>query len=141
MNSPRTNRLFQVYTRDTRSTARKLKKSIPQRSIIAPLFFNINTTNLPETKLKKQEMGDKTLNEPLGVFCAYFRRWQLSPNTSKTEACPFHFSNRLGNNTFNITFNGKVMRYKKNPKYLGVTFDKTLTFKGQLTKVAGKVRA
>lgn len=88
INSLLTNRLFQMYTNDTRSTIRKLNNCLPQGSVLSSLLFNIYTAYLPGTKSEKlsnaedltialedqtEEMRKRTLNQLLGVLYEYFR--------------------------------------------------------------------
>jgi len=38
----------------------------------------------------------------------------------------------------NVSVNEKPLRHQSNPKYLGITLDRSLTYKEHLNKTAGK---
>ncbi|KAI8429039.1 hypothetical protein MSG28_007610 [Choristoneura fumiferana] len=50
------------------------------------------------------------------------------------------YQQRLANAELNVTFRGDVLKHNPNPKYLGVTLDRSLTYKTHLGKVAAKIR-
>jgi len=53
------NRSFTLTTRNgERSRLRRLKNGVPQRSVLAPLLFNINTSDLPATISRKYAYAD-----------------------------------------------------------------------------------
>ena len=68
----------------------------------------------------------------------YFRRWRLKLNTNKTVRSTFHLSNRLADYELTVNTNGIKIPFEKTPKYLGVTLDRTLSFKQNLTDTAAK---
>ena len=70
---------------------------------------------------------------------SYFRNWRLKPNPSKTEVNTCHLNNREAHRKLNILFDGKALEHNPNPKYLGVTLDRTLTFKKHLDNTAKKI--
>lgn len=75
----------------------------------------------------------QTLNE-------YYARWRLCPNPTKTEVAAFHLSNSLANREANVTFCGTKLRHNPTPKYLGVTLDRSLTYKPHLESLGQKVK-
>lgn len=48
----------------------------------------------------------------------------------------YHFNNKMANHKININFNAQVIKNTRHPKYLGVTLDRTLTYKEHLTNTA-----
>lgn len=155
INSMLTSRLIKVYLGRKESTFRQLQDGLPQGSVLAPLLFNVYTADLPNTKSRKFIYADDialaiqhkdthqtelVLTDDLASLKEYFRTWKLNPNPSKTEVSCFHLNNRLANLKLNILFDGAELKHNENPKYLGVTLDRSLTFKSHLQKTAGKVR-
>lgn len=69
----------------------------------------------------------------------YFYKWRLYLNPSKTEVCAFHFYNRQADRELQVQFNNTIIN-TTSPKYLGVTLDRSLTFKKHLENVQKKVR-
>jgi hypothetical protein len=53
--------------------------------------------------------------------------------------CVFHFNRHAANKQLDVMFNGTSIKHVDYPKYLGVTLDRTLTFKSHLGKAAKKV--
>lgn len=49
-------------------------------------------------------------------------------------------SNRYPNQTLNLQFSGVAVSFTKNPKYLGVTLDRTLTYKPHLLRLGEKLK-
>ena len=70
----------------------------------------------------------------------YCRNWRLIPSVSKTVSSVFHLHNASAQRELNILLNGQRLRHDPCPVYLGVTLDRSLTYRDHLTKVAGKVK-
>ena len=60
-------------------------------------------------------------------------------NSGKTASSVFHLANRKANYELNVTTNGEKLRFERNPVYLGVTLDRTLSFSQHLTNASSKV--
>lgn len=148
-------RLFTVVIGDKKSRQRVLNNGLPQGSVIAPLLFNLYTHDIPTTTSQKciyaddiclvtQEKNlvacEKTLTSDLTVLSHYLKQWRLKPNPTKTEISLFHLNNRQTNQTIKVVFNNVEVRSSQNPTYLGVTLDRTLTYKDHLTKTAAKIK-
>lgn len=148
-------RKFQVILNETTSRERKLKNGLPQGSVLAPLLFNLYLSDIPETISKKfcyaddiaiatshRDFGEieNVLTSDLGVLHEYFRKWRLIPSANKTEVSCFHLLNRSANYQLQVSFANVPLRHNHFPKYLGVTLDRTLSFKKHLTNTAGKIR-
>jgi hypothetical protein len=86
------------------------------------------------------EAGESTLSSDLDKLGQYFRNWRLQPNASKTEVTCFHLNNRDANKSLNVTFEGELLNHNVNPKYLGVTLDRTLSFREHLGKLSAKIK-
>jgi hypothetical protein len=70
---------------------------------------------------------ENNLEADIEVLNQFFHRWCLQPNPGKTEMCVLHLNTYAANKQLD------------HPKYLGVTLDRTLTFKSHLEKSAKKV--
>jgi hypothetical protein len=150
-----TNRVFQVHLGNSVSNIKTLNNGLPQGSVLAPLLFNVYTHDLPATDSRKFAYADDialgvqnrdirtteaALEQDLLIMNDYFSRWRLCPNANKTEVCCFHLNNKLAKTELNVEFMGKTLKHNPNPKYLGVTLDRSLTYKSHLNKTAGKLR-
>ena len=49
--------------------------------------------------------------------------------STRTQICCFHLRNRDAKRKLNVTWNGLELDHYPNPIYLGVTLDRTLSFK------------
>ena len=63
-----------------------------------------------------------------------YQSWRLKLNPSKTEVCAFHLNNKLANKELNIMFNCLKITHNRNPKYLGIWLDRSLTYKLHIKK-------
>lgn len=59
---------------------------------------------------------------------------------SKTEVSCFHLNSKLAKTKLEVFFNNVQLNHNPTPKYLGVTLDRTLTFKKHLTNTAAKLK-
>lgn len=150
------NRLFQVVLGKGMSKQKKLNNGLPQGSVLAPLLFNLYLSDLPETQSRKFCYADdiavairhkdisvmeNVLNDDLARLERYFHKWRLQPSATKTEVSCFHLNTRMADRAVHVSLQGSVLRYNKHPKYLGVTLDRTLSFKKHLENTAAKIRS
>lgn len=155
MNELLSDRLFQVIVNGKKSKFRSLQNGLPQGSVLSPLMFNIYTSDIPITTSRKFMYADdialatqssdlsaaeNVLGNDLQVVNVYFKKWGLQPNPTKTEVSAFHLNNRQAYLELNVESEGVKLRHNPHPKYLGVTLDRTLTFRQHLKNVTAKVR-
>ena len=70
----------------------------------------------------------------------YYNDNQLKANPAKTQVSLFHLRNREVGRKLSLTWNGVDLKHCDFPVYLGVTLDRTLSYKQHIEKVKGKVR-
>lgn len=148
-------RAFQVITGEQMSSTKVLNNGLPQGSVLAPLLFNLYTSDIPNTQSRKFgyaddwaiaaqhssfEATEDTLCSDLMLLGGYFRKWRLQPNPTKTEVSCFHLCNHSAKRELNVIFEGKRISHNNYPKYLGVILDRTLSYKEHLVKTAEKMR-
>ena len=119
-----------------RSRVRQLRNGLTQGSVLEPILFNIYTADFPESisdqyiyaddsavgySVKSFEDIEPTLQKDLETF-------------SKPVCSIFHLTNRFAMNRLNIVHNNE-----QEPMYLGVTLDRSLTFRPHLKKSSLKV--
>lgn len=155
LNNMLKDRVFQVIMGSEISTPRKLKNGLPQGSVLAPLLFSLYIADMPKTKSKKfgyaddwalttqtktMEEAEEILTEDLEAMGSYFRKWRLQPNASKTEVTCFHLNNKMAERKLNVYFENTLLTHNKNPRYLGVTLDRTLSFNVHISKTVEKLK-
>lgn len=150
-----TDRPFHVTMGNLRSVQMKLSNGLPQGSVLAPLLFNLYIADLPRTTSQKfgyaddwaiaarhnnMNVTETILTDDLAVMGEYFRKWRLRPNATKTEVCCFHLNNAQANKKLSVHFENRLLTHNSTPKYLGVTLDRTLSFKEHLQRTAEKLK-
>ena len=138
------NRSFILITGDSKkSRLRRLKNGVPQRSVFAPLLFNIYTYDLPPTISRKFAYADDlallhssgnwkglegTLSQHMFTFSSYLQTWKLKLSHTKTVTAAFHLNNREAKRELKVYNNGRLLPFYPTPTYLVVKLDRSLTF-------------
>ena len=133
------NRNFTLTTGDSKqSRLRRLKNGVPQRSVLAPLLFNIYTYDLPSMISRKFAYADDlallhssenwkdlegTLSQDMFTLSAYLQTWRLKLSHTKTVTAAFHLNNRETKRELKVCNNGRLLPFCPTPSYLGVKLD------------------
>ena len=149
------NRSFFVELGGKRSRWRSQKNGLPQRSFLAPILFNVYTNDQPihpgtssfvygddlavTTQSTDFASIEETLTSALVGLSEYYTTNQLRANPTKTQVSLFHLRNRECGKQLNISWNGVNLTHCNLPVYLGVTLDRTLSYKAHNEKTKKKV--
>lgn len=149
------NRRFYVQFQNKRSRWRNQKNGLQQGSVLAPLLYNIFSNDQPITSATKQfRYADDTavltqaktfieiesnLTRALEELEIFYNENHLRPNPSKTQVCAYHLRNREAKRKLHIIWQGQALEHSFAPKYLGVTLDRSLTYKTQCETTKKKI--
>lgn len=149
-----TDRYFRVRVGASRSTRRRTSAGVPQGSKLSPLLFNLFCANMPTaspiiTALYADDIAllDSTpqagyssnrINKFLPKLLGWYHKWRLSINESKSVAV---FFSRKKDPPPKIKVNSIPIEWSHSAKYLGVIFDKKLTWIPQITATRNKILA
>jgi len=137
-----------------RSRLRRLKNGVPQGSVLAPVLFNIYISDLPTTISRKYAYADDlaimhadgdwqvvegALTKDIATLRKYLQTWKLKLSTTKTVSAVFHLNNKKAKRELKVNFNNKTLPFCSEPKYLGVTLDRSLTYRRHLESLCKKL--
>jgi len=129
------------------SRLRRLKNGVLQGSVLAPLLFNIYISDLPTTISRKYAYADDLaimhadgdwqaveglLSKDMATVGEYLQTWKLKLSTTKTVSAVFHLNNKEAKCELKVNFNNETLPLCSEPKYLGVTLDRWLTYRRHL---------
>ena len=146
---------FTLTTGDSKqSRLRRWRNGLLQESVLAPLFFNIYTYDLPSKTSQKYGYADDlallyasrdwkavedTLSQGMTTLLAYLQTWRLKLCNMKTVTAAFYLNSREAKRELNVYNNGNLLPPCPVPTYLGVRLDRSLTFRHHLEALHKKL--
>jgi len=146
------NRSFTLTTRNgKRSRLRHLKNGVLQRSVLVPLLLNIYISDLPTTVSRNYAYADDlafmhadgdwqavegVLTKDMAAVGEYLQTWKLKLSTTKMVSAVFHLNNEEAKRELKVRYNNETLPFCSEPKYLGVTLDRSLTYRRHLSHFA-----
>ena len=153
-----TNRSSAVAIDETNKISKQLNRGIPQGSVLSPILWNLFANDLFDIPKKygvkmisfaddtviyittdDPKLAETKLNKVLDLFHNWSRKWLIEFSIEKTKAV--HFSRKYKQNERYkpiLKMNNKPLEMVNDFKYLGIIFDKKLTWKTHLEACLGK---
>lgn len=148
-------RQFAVHIHDATSNTIEIRAGLAQGTCISPILYALYVSDIPiahktdialyaddtaiYTSAKQSNTIIKRLNEALLSLKQYFYKWKIKLNATKTQAILFPFDNKRRRiPTAPINDDQNVIELSNTVNYLGITFDKKLTFAQHLTTTQNK---
>jgi len=79
------------------------------------------------------------LIKDMATVCEYLQTWKLNLSTTKTVYAAFHLNNKEAKCELKVNFSNKVLPFCSKPKYLGVTLNRSLTYRRHLESLSKKL--
>ena len=137
-----------------RSRLRCLKNGVQQGSVLAPLLFNIYIYDLATTVSTKYAYADDlaimhvdgvwqaveaVLSTDMATVGEYRQIWKLKLSITKTVSTAFYLNNKEAKRELKVNFNNETLPFCSEPKYLGVTLDRSFTYRRHLESLPKKL--
>ena len=128
---------------------------LPQGNILCPTLVKIYTNDLPvrdgtmsfiyaddlcitNSYLNFSQI-ESTIEEALGELTEYYRNNSLLANPDMMQVTAFHLRDREAKRSLKVSWNGVDLENTDYPKYLGVPFYMTLSYKQHIQNTKMKV--
>jgi len=79
------------------------------------------------------------LTQDMATVGEYLQTWKLKLSTTKMVSAAFHLNNKEAKRELEVKYNNEILRFCYEPKYLGVTLDRSLTYRRHLESLRNKL--
>jgi len=80
-----------------------------------------------------------TLSKVMATLGEYLHIWKLKLSTTKTVSAVFHLNNKEAKRELKVNFSNETLPFCSESKYLGVTLDRSLTYRRHLESLRKKL--
>ena len=146
-------RSFQVEVNGKRSRSKSITAGVPQGAVLSPILFSlyINEAPITTSKLKLYSLLFADDLVTIGIFRdskqlvkalklalknleTWLKEWRLKIAVNKCNYTIFSACKKLPED-LDLTMYGERINYDPNPKFLGIVFDKRLTFAAHISSL------
>jgi ribonuclease HI len=150
------NRKARVHVNGTYSRKKTLKQGVPQGGVLSPTLFLVFINDIVRDLPRKVQgaiyaddlvlwcseehltTANYRLQQALNILESWTKQWLVKINSRKTTYTVFSLSTKP--QKANLHINGQTLLAEDNPTYLGVTFDKRMTWKNQTQKAESRAK-
>jgi len=134
------------------STPREIQAWVPQGSVLSPVLYNLYINDAPQTPGtqlalfaddtciyatdRKEGFTIRKVQRGLTAMEEWCECWNIKINEDKTQAIYFSQNNRPVE--FQLTLKGRNIPLDNNVKYLGVNFDRKISWSAHIEKIETK---
>ena len=151
-------RRTRVRFENANSKYRRFKAGTPQGSVISPLIFLLFINDIldqlpPGVKAslfaddlalwvsdENLEEANRKLQDALNILTDWTRRWKLKINVGKCESVFFSMAPKEARWQPHLTIDNQEIPYNRNPTFLGIKFDRTLSFRPHVENLQAKLQ-
>lgn len=148
-------RKFAVYVNNATSNTIEIPAGLAQGTCISPILYALYIADIPiventqlalyaddtsiYTSAKQSNTIINRLNHALQTLAQYFHKWKIKINPAKTQAILFPFDNKRRRiPTIKLKGEQHDINFTDSVNYLGIIFDKKLTFAHHITSALNK---
>jgi ribonuclease HI len=136
---------------------KRFDEGLPQGAVTSPLLFlcyiDDIEANLPQgvgvslfaddlalwTQATSIEEAEEMMQEALDRLAAWSKQWKLEISVEKTEVVLFTNAPLEAKRRPQLQLHGQPVNFNATPTFLGVTFDRQLTFNAHIDKIKAKL--
>jgi hypothetical protein len=149
-----TTRLFDVLVEGEFSSPREIVAGVPQGSVLAPILYSLYINDAPtapethfalfadDTRIHATEKHERRVpcKLPRGLTAVkpWCERWNIKINEGKIQAIYFSRIRRVPGDVRVLHLKGRDVPFVNNVAYLGVTFDRRMTWKNHIERTVAK---
>ena len=78
-------------------------------------------------------------SKDMAAVCECLQTWKLKIRTAEKMSAAFHLNNKEATRELNVNYNNETLPFCLKPKYLGVTLDRSLTYRRHLESLRKKL--